>query len=160
MRDHPRAAARKALGAVLPTLDGPGRELAAATRAPLSVPRLELRQAPRGVRAALIGGVRQATLPRHRRQMRRREKCPCRQRAALRTGLRRVAFHHRPHVRERAALVAEIVIDRHSTISLLAPCFPLPPVMEAAAATSTCDRTNHLSGASGIGVPPFTCEIG
>src|SRR5216684_8169577 len=32
---------------------------------------------------------------------------------ALRTALRRVAFRHRPHVRERAAVVAEILVNRH-----------------------------------------------
>src|SRR6185295_12559330 len=123
MRDHPRATARKALGAVLATLHGTSRELAAATRAAFAVPRLELRKALRGMRAALVGGVRQAALPRHRRKIRRSEKCPRRQRAALRTGVRRVTLRHRPHLRERAALAAEIVIDRHRTISPLAPLF-------------------------------------
>src|SRR5262245_29713343 len=98
MRDHPRPAAGKALGAVLAALHGASRELAGATRTALTVARLELRETLRGVRTALIGGVHQAALPRYRREMRRGEKCPRRQRAALRTGLRRVAFRHRAHL--------------------------------------------------------------
>ena len=155
MRDHPRPAAWKGLGAVFSTLHGTGRELATATRAALTVPRLELSKALRRVRAALVGGVRQAALPRHRGKIRCGEECARRQPAALRTGLRRVAFRHRPHLRERATLTAEIVIDRHCLISLL-----MHLRRRRRQTASARDPRHHLSGDSGMGVPPFTCEIG
>src|SRR5439155_20037328 len=88
-------------------------------------------------------------------KMRRREECARPRPAALWTGVRRVAFHQPPQLRERTALAAEIVIDRHCLISLLMRS--RQGRRQAASAHAPC---HHLSGDSGIGVPPFTCVIG
>ena len=83
-------------------------------------------------------------------------------RFALRTVLRRVAFGHRPHVGERAAIVAEIFIDRH---------FRFPRAIGLMLRDGGCgaantqpsripSRRDYLSCDSGIWMSPLMCLIG
>src|SRR5882724_10401607 len=113
--DHPRPRGRKTLGAAL----GSGhlaprlllvRRAAAATGA---VRGLVLIERLRRVRTALVGGVGLALVGGHAEERGRGQDHARRFTFALRTVLRRVAFGHRPHVGERAAIVAEIFVDRH-----------------------------------------------
>ena len=79
----------------------------------------------------------------------------------LRAVLRVVAFGHRPHVGERAAIVAEIFVDGH-------PDFPCAKSTETAAMDAGRQirtvphpsRRDHLSGEIGIWMSPVMCLIG
>src|ERR1700687_3911944 len=57
--------------------------------------------------------MRLARCGRHAEEIRRGQDHARRHACALRAVLRRVAFGHRPHIRERAAIIAEIFVDRH-----------------------------------------------
>src|SRR5215213_5926683 len=65
------------------------------------------------MRAALVGGDGFALVRRHAEERRRGQDHARRFSLAARAVLRLVAFGHRPHVRERTAIVAEIFVDRH-----------------------------------------------
>ena len=81
---------------------------------------------------------------------------------ALRTILRRVAFRHRPHVGERAAIVAEILIDRHVVSSR--DSVHIIATADAGRQIRTVPHPVaqgcYLSCESGIWMSPLMCLIG
>src|ERR1700736_2662029 len=110
--DHPRARGRKPLRTAFGLLDEP-RRLGRATAATRAVRCLVLADGFGRVGAALVGGVGLALVRRHAEEIRRRQDHARGFELASRTVLRRVAFRHRPHVRKRTAIVAEIFVYRH-----------------------------------------------
>ena len=112
MADHPRPRSRKALGATSGFLDKP-RRFGRTTPAARTMRRFVLIKRLRRVGAAFIGGVRLSPFRRHAKEIRRPQDHARRRAFAFRTILRRVAFSHRPHVRERTTIIAEILVDRH-----------------------------------------------
>ena len=81
---------------------------------------------------------------------------------AARAILRIVAFGHRPHVRERAAIVAEIFVDGH-LVSLRDDLEDHDGGCGAAGTLcrpASFSRRDHLSGEIGIWMSPVMCLIG
>jgi hypothetical protein len=111
--DHPGPRARKTLGAAFRFRYQPRRLFAGTTAAARSMRGLVFGKRLWRVAAALIGGERLAPVGRHAQKIRRGEDCSRRRCLALRASQRQVAFRHRPHVGERAAIGAEIIIDGH-----------------------------------------------
>ena len=80
---------------------------------------------------------------------------------ALRAILRRVAFRHRPHVGKRAAIVAEIFVDRH----LIPRALQIFTRRRMRGGNHTPSRIPsrgelYLSCDSGIWMSPLMCLIG
>jgi len=120
MADHPRTRGRKAFRAT----PGPLHETRRLGRtAPAARPmrRLVFAESFRRVSAALVDGVGLAPVRGHAKEIWRRQNRARRLTLALRAVLRRVAFRHRPHVRERTAIVAEIIVERHFMSSRYLP---------------------------------------
>src|SRR3984957_14083127 len=111
--------------------------------------------------AALVGGVGLALVRRHAEEVRGGQDHARRFAFASRTVLRRIAFRHRPHVRERAAIVAEIFVNRHFL-------FPHPSLTNANGGCGAAEpqpsripsRRDYLSCESGIWMSPLMCLIG
>jgi hypothetical protein len=110
--DHPGARGRKALRSA----SGPfhkTRRLGRATTAARRMRRLVFAEGLRRIRATLVGGMSLALVGGHTEEIWRRQNHAWGFTFALWTVLRRIAFRHRPHVGERAAIVAKIFIHRH-----------------------------------------------
>src|ERR1700733_2593745 len=113
------------------------------------------------VGAALVGGVGFALVRRHAEEVRRGQDHARRFALASRTVLRCVAFRHRPHVGERAAIVAEILVDRHFFVSS-------HQLHKRNGGCGAADRPpsrippprDYLSCESGIWMSPLICLIG
>src|SRR6267143_3124540 len=110
--NHPRTRGRKAFRAA-PGLLHKARGLGRATPAARTMRSLVFADSFWRIGAALVGGVGLAPVRRHAEEVRRRQDHARRLDFATRTVLRRVALRHLPHIRERAAIVAEIFVDRH-----------------------------------------------
>jgi hypothetical protein len=163
MADHPRTSGRKALRTT-PGFLYRARRPTRAAAATGCMRGLEFTECFRGAGAALVGGMGLAPLRGHAEEIRRRQHGAGRGARAFRATLRRVAFRHRPHVGKRAAIVADIVVDRHF-ISLRVEdqnsddrgCGAAN--LEAVPASRRAGRT-YLSGDSGIWMSPLMCLIG
>ena len=114
MADHPWPRSRKALGAASGLLHKT-RKFGRTAAATGSVRSLVLIKRFWSVGATLIGGVCFSPFRRHAKEIRRPQNRARRDAFAFRTILRFVAFGHRPHVRERTAILADIIINRHFT---------------------------------------------
>ena len=83
---------------------------------------------------------------------------------AVRAILRLVAFGHRPHVRERAAIVAEIFVDGHlvSSREYFGIDFAMADAGRPARLSrpASFSRRDYLSGEIGIWMSPVMCLIG
>src|ERR1035437_5909925 len=159
--NHPRTRGRKAFRAApgpLHEARRPGRATAAAR----SMRRLVFAESLRRVGTALVDGVSLAPVRGHAEEVRRRQNDAQRFARASRAVLRRVAFRHRPHVRERAATLAEILVDRHFISSRDSDSQHLQRRMRGADAQPSriAARRDYLSGDSGTSTPPLMCFIG
>jgi hypothetical protein len=163
MADHPWPCGRKALRPIFGLLDEPRRFGRAAATA-RAVRCLVFGDGPGGSGRALIGGVGLAFIRRHAEEVRRRQNHPRRFTQALRTVLRRIAFRHRPHIRERAAIIAEIFVDRHlySPVRFETLGDPRRRMRGGRYAPSRIPsrRELYLSCDSGIWMSPLMCLIG
>jgi hypothetical protein len=112
MADHPWSRSRKALGAISGFLDKP-RRFSRTTATARTMRRLVFADGLGCVRAALVGGVRLACVRGHAKEIGRSQDSAWRRAFAFRAILRCVAFGHRPHVRERAAIATNIIVNWH-----------------------------------------------
>jgi hypothetical protein len=141
MADHPWPRRRKALGATSGFLDKP-RRFGRTTPAARTMRRFVLIKRLGRVGAALVGGVRLSPFRRHAKEIRRPQDHARRGAFALRTIMRGVAFGHRPHVRERAAIVTHVIVNRHFQF----PALKNPkPVVDAGQSTPD-DRPASFAG--------------
>src|ERR1700677_2513235 len=159
MADHPRPRGRKALGAAAGSLDQ-SRGLGRAAAAAWTMRRLVLVDGLGRISATLVGGVGLALVRGHTEEVRRGQDHARRFALASRTVLRRIAFGHRPHVGERATIVAEIFVHRHFVSSPQShkrngECGPADPQP-----SRTPSRRDYLSCESGIWMSPLMCLIG
>jgi len=160
MADHPWPRSRKALGAISGFVDKP-RRFGRTTPTARTMRRLVFTDSLGCVRAALIGGVCLPPVSRHAEEIGRPQDSARRRTRAFRTIPGRVAFGHRPHVRERAASVAEIFVNRHFL-------FPRPSLTNANGGCGAAEpqpsripsRRDYLSCESGIWMSPLICLIG
>jgi hypothetical protein len=159
--DHPRTRGRKAFPAA-PGLLHQACRLSRTTPATRCMRRLVFGYRLGRVGTALVGSVGLALVRRHAEESRRRQYHPRRFTFTLRTVLRRIAFRHRPHIREWTAILAEIFIDRHFIPSrVLCPSFATADAgRQPRAVPHPVAWELYLSGDSDTSRPPLTCFIG
>jgi hypothetical protein len=114
--NHPRPRRRKTFRAAPCLLHQP-RRLGRAASAARPVRGFVFADGLGRVGAALVGGVGLALVGGHAEEIRGRQDGARRFTLASWAILRRVTFRHRPHIRERTAIVAEIFVNRHFTSS-------------------------------------------
>ncbi len=107
--DHPWPRRRECLGAAF-GLGHKARRLAGTAATPRTMRCLVFAECPGRIGTALIGGVGLPFVRRHAEKIRCGQDRARRDARALRAILRLVAFRHRPHVRERTTIIAEIVV--------------------------------------------------
>src|ERR1700722_9975925 len=113
------------------------------------------------VGTAFIGGVSPALVRGHAEEVRRRQDGAWRSAFAFRAALRRIAFCHRPHLRERTAIGAEIVVIGHFVTSRVSGRHQ--PRRTRGGGFKTVPHLvalDYLSCDSGIWMSPLMCLIG
>ena len=149
--NHPRALAGKPLGSVGASHGGLGffRTAAAASR---RMPgRLIFRARARRMRRALVGGMGRAGMRGHRRQRRRRQDGAPRDALARRAAATGIPLVDRAQHGKAAAMVTEIVVDRHARTSWEGGCGSRH-AREPPRFRQSSDR--------GRSTPPAMCRIG
>ena len=164
MADHPWPRSRKALGAISGFVDKP-RRFGRTTPTARTMRRLVFTDGLGCVRAALIGGVCLPPVSRHAEEIGRPQDSARRRTRAFRTIPGRVAFGHRPHVRERAAIAANIIVNRHFIFPALEITYAPDAGGECGAALRVPSRMpsrreTYLSGESDTSTPPLMCLMG
>jgi hypothetical protein len=156
MADHPWASGRKALRPAL-GLGDQARPLARTASASRPMRGLVLIQRLGRMRAAFIDRVSFARMGRHAGEVRRRQDDPRRRDRTMRTIVRLLEFRHRPKFGERAAVVAEVFIDRHRS-NPLAPSSRLEN--ENRGEKAPPPASPHRSAESGMSTPPVMHFVG
>lgn len=148
MRNHPGPAGRKALGTAAARAASRAffiaERFSRTTATPATMSWFRSGEHLRRRCAALVGRVREPALGRHRRKIRRGQKRPWRILPTSRTFARQTGIGHRPHVGERPAPVAEIVIDWHQFSS--STVAPASWRSRAAKPAAPCASPGHTSG--------------